>query len=229
MQTMQGTIAHVLIVEDEAKLAMAIRDYLNATGFTTQWVADGRDVISAIKASVFDLVLLDLMLPGRNGLDICRELRSFSDVPLIMLTARIEEIDRLLGLEIGADDYICKPFSIRELVARAKAILRRSRTPAKPSSILQVDETTYQAIYYSTPVPLTSIEFRLLKTLSDFPGRVFSRDGLLDRLHADHRIVTDRTVDTHIKNLRRKLQQVAPDVDPIRSIYGVGYKLEIDG
>jgi two-component system response regulator BaeR len=228
METTQETIAHVLIVEDEAKLAMAIRDYLNATGFTTHWVADGQDVISAIKANAFDLVLLDLMLPGRNGLDICRELRSFSDVPLIMLTARIEEIDRLLGLEMGADDYICKPFSIRELVARVKAILRRSRNTGKSSTVLQVDEATYQAIYYDTPVPLTSIEFRLLKTLSNFPGRVFSRDGLLDKLHADHRIVTDRTIDTHIKNLRRKLQHVKPEMDPIRSIYGVGYKLEIE-
>jgi two-component system response regulator BaeR len=228
METTQETIAHVLIVEDEAKLAMAIRDYLNATGFTTHWVADGQDVISAIKANAFDLVLLDLMLPGRNGLDICRELRSFSDVPLIMLTARIEEIDRLLGLEMGADDYICKPFSIRELVARVKAILRRSRNTGKSSTVLQVDEATYQAIYYDTPVPLTSIEFRLLKTLSNCPGRVFSRDGLLDKLHADHRIVTDRTIDTHIKNLRRKLQHVKPEMDPIRSIYGVGYKLEIE-
>ena len=228
METTQETIAHVLIVEDEAKLALAIRDYLNASGFTTQRVADGRDVISTIKANAFDLVLLDLMLPGRNGLDICRELRGFSDVPLIMLTARIEEIDRLLGLEMGADDYICKPFSVRELVARAKAILRRSRNTGKSSAVLQVDEATYQAIYYDTPVPLTSIEFRLLKTLSNFPGRVFSRDGLLDKLHADHRIVTDRTIDTHIKNLRRKLQHVKPELDPIRSIYGVGYKLEID-
>jgi two-component system response regulator BaeR len=139
METMQGTIAHVLIVEDEAKLAMAIRDYLHATAFTTQWVADGRDVISAIKANVFDLVLLDLMLPGRSGLDICRELRSFSDVPLIMLTARIEEIDRLLGLDIGADDYICKPFSIRELVDRARQpshrlFCRSTRLPIRRST-----------------------------------------------------------------------------------------------
>jgi two-component system, OmpR family, response regulator BaeR len=221
--------AHILIVEDEPKLAMAVSDYLKAAGHTVQWVSNGHEVIAAVRVNHPDLLLLDLMLPGRDGLDICRELRTFSDIPIVMLTARIDEIDRLLGLELGADDYICKPFSLREVVARVKAILRRGRSGAAESlSALQINEETYQATYHGIRLSLTPVEFRLLKTLAHSPGRAFSRDHLLDRLYADHRIVTDRAIDTHIKNLRRKLELANPGHDPIRSIYGVGYKLEID-
>lgn len=223
------TLATVLIVEDEPKLAKAVADYLAAAGYATQWLADGREVIPAVRTQPPDLILLDLMLPGRDGLDICRELRTFSDVPVIMLTARVEEIDRLLGLELGADDYICKPFSLRELVARTKAILRRNRNDeTPPRDVLLIDEETYQASFHGKTLNLTPVEFRLLKTLAASPGRVFSRDRLLDSLYADHRVVTDRAVDTHIKNLRRKLEQITPQHDPIRSIYGVGYKLELE-
>ncbi|GGA30410.1 response regulator [Dyella nitratireducens] len=223
-------LARILMVEDEPKLAAVVGDYLRAGGYESSWVADGREAIPAIKAQQPDLVLLDLMLPGRDGLDICRELRSFSDIPIIMLTARVEEIDRLLGLELGADDYICKPFSPREVVARVKAILRRARSGNEPSSntALRIDEATHSAVFHNLPLELTPVEFRLLKTLAANPGRVFSRDRLLDNLYLDHRVVTDRTVDSHIKNLRRKLEQAAPGQDPIRSIYGVGYKLEIE-
>ncbi|MBE1162183.1 response regulator [Dyella acidiphila] len=223
------TLARILIVEDEPKLAALVGDYLAAAGYAWQWVADGREAIPAIRRDAPDLVLLDLMLPGRNGLDICRELRSFSDVPIVMLTARVEEIDRLLGLELGADDYICKPFSPREVVARIKAILRRARAPADlAGSMLKIDDNTHRATFHGIVLDLTPVEFRLLKTLAATPGRVFSRDRLLDNLYLDHRVVTDRTVDSHIKNLRRKLEQAAPGQDPIRSIYGVGYKLELD-
>lgn len=228
METTQNLPLNILIVEDEPKLAIAIRDYLMSVGIASQWVANGREAIPTIKANRIDLVLLDLTLPGRDGLDICRELRGFSDVPVIMLTARVEEIDRLLGLDIGADDYICKPFSIREVVARIKAILRRVKGESKSSRTLEIDEAAYEAVYNGVVMALTPGEFRLLKTLADTPGRVFSRDFLLDRLYSDHRIVTDRTVDTHIKNLRRKLEQVTPGHELIRSIYGVGYKLELD-
>jgi two-component system, OmpR family, response regulator BaeR len=222
--------ANILIVEDEPKLAALLGDYLKASGYASYWVADGRDAIAAIRDQQPDLVLLDLMLPGRDGLDICRELRGFSDVPVVMLTARVEEIDRLLGLELGADDYICKPFSPREVVARIKAILRRARTNADTTTFttLKIDDGAHRAIFNGVTLDLTPVEFRLLRTLAATPGRVFSRDRLLDKLYLDHRVVTDRTVDSHIKNLRRKLEQAAPGQDPIRSIYGVGYKLEID-
>ncbi len=227
----------ILIVEDEPKLANLVGDYLKAASFETQIVDDGRDVIDAVKAQMPDLILLDLMLPGRDGFDICRELRSFSEVPIVMMTARVEEIDRLVGLELGADDYICKPFSPREVVARVKAILRRTQrsatSPASESTEavaptgLQIDEARYTASFGGKPLDLTPVEFRLLKTLAAAPGRVFSRDRLLDNLYTDHRVVTDRTVDSHIKNLRRKLDQASPDQELIRSIYGVGYKLEL--
>jgi len=229
MENLSPTRARILIVEDEPKLAKLLGDYLQAGGYESHWVADGREAVPAVKTESPDLVLLDLMLPGRDGLDICRDVRSFSDVPIIMLTARVEEIDRLLGLELGADDYICKPFSPREVVARVKAILRRVRQqPDAGGTLLRIDEATHSAVFHGTTLELTPVEFRLLKTLAANPGRVFSRDRLLDNLYLDHRVVTDRTVDSHIKNLRRKLEQAAPAHDPIRSIYGVGYKLEIE-
>jgi len=224
---MDSSSAYILIVEDEPKLAALLGDYLKAAGHATAWIANGLDVIPAIRAREPDLVLLDLMLPGRDGLDICRELRSFSELPVIMMTARVDEIDRLLGLELGADDYICKPYSPREVVARCKAVLRRNRrSPPPERESLQLDEGRWRATYHGIELDLTPVEFRLLRTLSAAPGRVFSREHLLDGLYDDHRVVTDRTVDSHIKNLRRKLEQIAPEEPLIRSIYGVGYRFE---
>jgi two-component system response regulator BaeR len=219
----------ILIVEDEPKLAMLLQDYLRAASFDTEWTANGSDAIPAIRQHAPDLVVLDLMLPGRDGLDICRELRQFSAVPVVMLTARVEEIDRLLGLELGADDYICKPFSPREVVARIKAILRRASGAAAPSqaAALQIDAGAHTARLDGQLLDLTPVEFRLLKALASAPGQIFSRDRLLDHLYDDHRVVTDRTVDSHIKNLRRKLEAVRADGETIRSIYGVGYRLDI--
>lgn len=221
--------ARVLIVEDETRLAALLASYLERAGYAVQCLADGREVVPAVHASPPDLILLDLMLPGRDGLEICRELRTFSHVPIVMVTARVEEIDRLLGLELGADDYICKPFSPREVVARVRAILRRAArqggaTGGVPG--LAIDEARFLATLDGQRLELTPVEFRLLKTLAAAPGRVFSRQQLLDHLYADHRVVTDRTVDSHVKNLRRKLQQVSRERDLIQSIYGVGYKLE---
>lgn len=224
---MDSVPAYILIVEDEPKLAALLGDYLKAAGHETAWIANGVDAIPAIRAREPDLVLLDLMLPGRDGLDICRELRSFSELPVIMTTARVEEIDRLLGLELGADDYICKPYSPREVVARCKAVLRRNRrTPPPERTPLQIDEACWRASFHGIELDLTPVEFRLLRTLSAAPGRVFSREQLLDGLYDDHRVVTDRTVDSHIKNLRRKLEQIAPEEPLIRSIYGVGYRFD---
>jgi two-component system response regulator BaeR len=215
----------ILIVEDEVKLAALEADYLKAEGFEPHCIANGLEVVPWVKTHAPDLILLDLMLPGRDGLDICRDLRGFTDVPIVMVTARVEEIDRLIGLDLGADDYVCKPFSARELVARVKAILRRGRMPVATS--LQLDEERHSATLDGRPIDLTPVEFRLLAALASAPGRVFPRDKLLERLYADHRVVTDRTVDTHVKNLRRKLEEVRPGEDLVRSIYGVGYKLEL--
>jgi two-component system response regulator BaeR len=222
----------ILIVEDEPKLATLVRDYLNAAGYETECLTDGNDVIPAVRNMAPELVLLDIMLPGRDGLDVCRELRTISEVPIILVTARVEEIDRLLGLEMGADDYICKPFSPRELVARVKAILRRVRTggagagPLTPD-VLTIDAAQHNATLDGKTLLLTPVEFRLLQALHGARGKILSRNHLLDGLYHDHRVVTDRTVDSHVKNLRRKLEAVRPGQDLIRSIYGVGYKLEL--
>jgi two-component system response regulator BaeR len=216
--------ADILVVEDEPKLAALLRDYLQAAGHRVTCLDDGLAVVPAVRAAEPQLILLDIMLPGRNGLDICRELRSFSEVPIMLITARVEEVDRLLGLDLGADDYICKPFSPREVMARVRAILRRR--PPQASGGLQLDAATYRASYAGVELDLTPVEFRLLHCLASTPGRVYSRDQLMDRLYDDHRVVTDRTVDSHVKNLRRKLEQVAPGQELIHSTYGVGYKLE---
>jgi two-component system response regulator BaeR len=219
-------VEEILIVEDEPKLAALVADYLRAEAFGVHLIDDGLQVVPWVRENKTDLILLDLMLPGRDGLEICRELRSFTDVPVVMVTARVEEIDRLVGLEAGADDYVCKPFSLRELVARVKAILRRPRG-AKRAAGLALDASRHVAELDGTALDLTPVEFRLLAMLAEAPGKVFSRGTLLERLYPDHRVVTDRTVDTHVKNLRRKIAEIRPSEDPIPSIYGVGYKLEL--
>jgi two-component system response regulator BaeR len=218
----------VLIVEDEAKLATVLSDYLRASGYVAHWIADGTKAVAAVKSLSPDLILLDLTLPGRDGVDICREIRSFADTPVVMVTARVEEIDRLLGLDVGADDYICKPFSPREVVARVRTILRRVRTAEQGGDIpgLVMDEPGHRVCFHGRWLDLTAIEFRLLRTMAKSPGRVFSRDQLLNNLYTDNRLVADRTVDSHVKNLRRKLQQANPEHALVRSVYGVGYKLE---
>lgn len=228
---MSDAAQRILIVEDEGKLARLLEDYLHAAGFATTWLADGTDVAAAARADPPALVLLDLMLPGKDGLAVCRELRTFSDVPIVMLTARVDEVDRLLGLDLGADDYICKPFSPREVVARVRAILRRSQAratqPAPPEDGLVIDPGTFRATLDGSVLDLTPVEFRLLAMLAATPGRVLRRAALLEGLYADHRVVTDRTVDSHVKNLRRKLAEAAPGRDLIRSVYGVGYALDL--
>jgi len=215
----------VLIVEDELKLASLVADYLKAAGYEAHCIENGLEVIPWVKSHAPDLIVLDLMLPGRGGLEICREIRSFNDLPIIMVTARVEEVDRLIGLEAGADDYLCKPFSVRELVARVKALLRRPRI-ASASKDFVVDEARHEVALDGKKLDLTPVEFRLLAALAAAPGKVFSRDALLEKLYADHRVVTDRTVDAHVKNLRRKIEEIRPGSDLVRSIYGVGYKLE---
>ena len=218
----------ILIVEDEQRLAELHRDYLQQSGYQTAWLANGLEVVLWVKDNSPALILLDLMLPGKDGLDICKEIRSFSNIPIIMVTARVEEIDRLLGLELGADDYICKPFSPREVVARVKTVLRRTLPQAKGEAehLLTLDEERYQAILHGQKLDLTAVEFKLLSILARNPGRIYSRDTLMDKLYNDQRIVCDRTIDSHIKKLRKKISVVAPELELIHSIYGVGYKYE---
>jgi len=217
----------ILIVEDEPKLASLLRDYLLQAGFSVEILADGLAVVPWVREHAPQLILLDLMLPSRDGMEICKEVRSFSTVPVVMVTARVEEIDRLLGLELGADDYICKPFSPREVVARVKAVLRR----AGPGSTvrnqgLQLDESRYQALLHGRDLELTAVEFKLLSFLAANPGRIYSRNQLMDRIYADQRTVSDRTIDSHIKKLRKKISDAAPEEGLIHSVYGVGYKFE---
>ncbi|MGB6242710.1 MAG: response regulator [Castellaniella sp.] len=222
---------NILIVEDEPKLAEVLRTYLEAAGYAVRWVDNGLQVMDVVRDWAPNLVLLDLMLPGRDGLDICREIRAQTSIPVIMVTARTEEIDRLLGLELGADDYICKPYSPREVVARVRAVLRRFDPPftaaQAETSGLVIKADAWQARLDGVTLDLTPVEFRLLALLASQPGRIFSRDQVLDGLYDDHRVVTDRTVDSHVKNLRRKLADVRPDEDMIRSVYGVGYRLDL--
>jgi two-component system response regulator BaeR len=219
--------SRILIVEDEEKLAGLLRDYLTQEGFEVAMLHRGDQVEDWVRAHGTDLVLLDLMLPGRNGLDVCKALRSFADVSIIMVTARVDEIDRLLGLELGADDYICKPFSPREVVARVKAVLRRSkRGEAAPDGGLALDDSGYKATLAGKDLALTAVEFELLKVLVAHPGRIYTREQLMDLMYRDQRVVSDRTVDSHVKKIRKKIAGVLPDREIVHSVYGVGYKYE---
>ncbi len=217
----------ILIVEDETKLASLLADYLRASGFESFSLANGTEALPWIREHRPDLVLLDLMLPGRDGMDICREVRTFSQVPVIMVTAKVEEIDRLLGLELGADDYICKPFSPREVVARVKAVLRRTRDGKTIQEHgLVLDEHRYRATLRGHDLGLTAVEFKLLQVLASNPGRIYGRQQLMEKIYLDDRFVSDRTIDGHVKKLRRKLETVDPEVKFIHSVYSVGYKFE---
>lgn len=223
--------AHILIAEDEAKIAALVADYLGAAGMQVSVVTDGEEVLPAVERLRPAALILDVMLPHRDGMSICRELRLTNTLPVIMLTARVEEIDRLLGLELGADDYLCKPFSPRELVARVKALLRRTAPAASEAPVLphfEVDEQRMRASVSGHRLDLTPVEYRLLSTLLRHPGRVYRRDELLNLVYDDYREISDRTIDGHIKNLRRKIEAVLPDHAVIHAVYGIGYRLEID-
>jgi two-component system response regulator BaeR len=218
----------VLIVEDERKLAELLRDYLKQSGFETFCLENGLEAVLWVREQSPDLILLDLMLPGRDGLEICKEIRSFSSVPVIMVTARVEEIDRLLGLELGADDYICKPFSPREVVARVKTVLRRAGNAQMiQAEGIILDESRYRATLDGHDLEFTAVEFKLLQFLVSNPGRIFGRQQLMDRIYPDQRSVSDRTIDSHIKKIRRKLMETKHGAELIHSVYGVGYKFEV--
>ena len=218
----------ILIVEDEPSVAELLYDYLKASNYTPHIIANGLEVVTWVRRYNPALILLDIMLPGLDGVSVCKELRTFSKVPIIMTTARIDEVDRLLGLELGADDYVCKPYSPREVVARVKAVLRRTENGEHDRSTNQVtiDEAGYKVSIKERNLNLTAVEFQLFVTLYAQPGRIFSRDQLIDTIYPDRRIVNDRTIDSHIKKLRLKITNIQPGVELIHSVYGIGYKYE---
>ncbi len=218
----------ILIVEDEQQTAEILADYLRIEHYHPHLLTEGSAVVEWVRENRPSLILLDLMLPGKSGLDICREIRAFSSVPIIMTTARIEEIDRLLGLELGADDYICKPYSPREVVARVKTVLRRVHSNSSPQeSGLHLDESKYTATLNGQDLQLTAAEFRLLNYLAAHPGRLYNRQQLLNAIYPDERALNDRAIDNYVKNLRRKITAVCKDCEMIVSVYGVGYKFEV--
>jgi two-component system catabolic regulation response regulator CreB len=225
----------VLIVEDEPGIADTLQYALRTDGFDPAWVATGEEALAQLRAQPPALVILDVGLPDISGFEVFKRLREIADVPVIFLTARSDEIDRVVGLELGADDYVPKPFSPRELVARVRSILRRAAknaaapaAPAAPATPIQIDDGRRQIRFYGKLLELSRYEYGLLKTLASRPGHVFTRDTLLERVWDDHADSLDRTVDAHVKTLRAKMKLIAPGLDPIRTHRGTGYALAED-
>ncbi|AFU99258.1 response regulator [Simiduia agarivorans] len=219
----------ILVVEDEPTLAEVLCDYLAASGFDAHSLADGNQVIAWVQQHQPAAVTLDVMLPGKDGFQLLKEIRQFSQVPVLMISARVDEIDRLLGLELHADDYICKPFSAREVVARIKTVLRRQQQMAEipaPATTFILDRERLCVRLREQEQTLTQVEFELLACLMARPGRIVSRSHLMDTIYPDRRIVSDRTIDSHVKKLRKKLALLQPETELIGSIYGAGYKFD---
>jgi two-component system alkaline phosphatase synthesis response regulator PhoP len=219
----------VLVVDDEQQIAEIARDYLQHAGFTVLTAHDGEQALQLARGRRPDLIVLDLGLPKRDGLDVARTLRRESDVPIIMLTARVDESDRLLGLEVGADDYVVKPFSPRELVARVRAVLRRADARGKTGGVFRLADLVFDSARLtvtrgSVPIDLTATEFQLLATLARQPGRVFTRGQLLDAVRGLDVDAFDRAIDTHIKNIRRKVEIDSRNPRYVLTVYGIGYK-----
>lgn len=218
----------ILIIEDEPAIARLMRDYLERAGFATITAADGDAGLARARADKPDLILLDLGLPRRDGLDVAREVRKTSEVPIIAVTARGDETDRIVGLELGADDYVVKPFSPRELVARVRAVLRRSEGPAAEdvirSGAIEIDVARMRVKIEDRPVDLTATEFQLLTTLARAPGRVYTRAQLLDAIHGVAFEAYERAIDTHVRNIRRKIEPVPEAPRYLQTVHGVGYR-----
>jgi two-component system alkaline phosphatase synthesis response regulator PhoP len=219
----------VLVVEDEPQIAQIVRDYLQHAGFAVLTAADGAEALALGRERTPDLLVLDLGLPGMDGLDVARRLRRDTDIPIIMLTARVDESDRLRGLEIGADDYVTKPFSPREVVARVRAVLRRAESGAGRTDVLQradlmIDVSKLRVTRNRAPIDLTPTEFQLLAALARQPGRVFTRAQLLDAVRGTEVDSYERAIDAHIKNIRRKLEADSRSPRYLLTVYGIGYK-----
>jgi two-component system, OmpR family, response regulator BaeR len=222
---------HILIVEDEVRIRELLQDYLEVEGFHTSCLEQGDEVIPFVQKNQPDAIILDILLPGMDGMEVCRRIRKFSAIPILMLTARVTETDRVSGLELGADDYICKPFSPREVIARVKAVLRRGQPTPKGETLkegeIELHVETRQVMICGQEIQLTPIEFGLLKMLLAQPKRIFSRNELINNVQGYDFEGYDRTVDTHVKNLRKKIAAILPGQEVIHSIYGVGYKLQV--
>ncbi len=222
----------ILIVEDEPSIADNIQYALETDGFDAICFSEGIKALEYLDKEGVDLIVLDVGLPDINGFELCKDIRKKTNTPIIFLTARADEVDRIVGLEIGADDYVTKPFSPRELTARIKAVLRRTGTvrenPPENSSVFIVDESRRRITYLGKPLELSRYEFNILKTFINRPGHVFSRDKLMDMAWEEPEASLDRTVDAHIKNIRAKLRSIEPDSDPIITHRGIGYSLRED-
>lgn len=217
----------ILLVEDEADIANVILNYLQAAGWQTQLFSGCAGVVDYVRQQTPQVMLLDLNLPDGDGISVCQQIRQFSDIPIIITSARVEEMDRLLGLELGADDYVCKPYSAKELVARVRVQLKRLQpSVANTAAALQLDADTLTLRYQQQQLQLSLVEFKLLQLLLSSPHRIYSRDQIIDRLYQQQRDLCDRTVDSHIRNLRRRLQQLNLNAELIQSVYGAGYKYQ---
>jgi len=219
----------VLVVEDEIEIARVVRDYLDNAGFEVIVVGDGGSAIASVRSAKPDLLVLDLGLPGRDGLDVAREIRRWSNTPIVMLTARGDETDRVVGLELGADDYVVKPFSPKELVARIRAVLRRTRAAERGAEVLragdvEIDTGKMRVSVAGASVELTPTEFQLLATLAREPGRVFTRSQLLDAVHGVAIESYERAIDAHVKNIRRKIEPEPASPRYLLTVHGVGYR-----
>lgn len=219
----------ILIVEDEENIAEVLIAYAKQQNYETEHFNSGKGVVSFVKQNAVDLILLDLMLPDVDGTELCKQIRAFSSVPIIMLTAKSEEIDRLLGLELGADDYICKPFSPKEVIARIKAVLRRTSQP-KTNIInhnnFQLHKDDYEARLNGKSIGFTAVEFKIFLLFISHVGRVFTRGDIINNVYSDTTDISDRNIDTHIKNIRKKINDIQAGLNPIAAVYSVGYKFK---
>jgi two-component system, OmpR family, response regulator ChvI len=224
--------ARLLVVDDDEALVSVLVDALEEDGFHVTKAHDGKAGLAAFRAGTFDLVLLDVMMPELDGLSLCRKLRETSDVPVIFLTSRADDVDRITGLELGADDFVGKPFNTRELIARMRAVLRRTTRAEKQSAPtvstgpLRIDEGKFLVTWRGKPVTLTSTEFKVLLALAKKPGFVLSRDQLIDAARGADVVITERTIDTFIKRIRQKCSTVDEDFDAIETVIGVGYRFK---
>lgn len=219
----------ILIVEDEENIAEVLIAYAKQQNYETEHFNSGKGVVSFVKQNAVDLILLDLMLPDVDGIELCKQIRAFSNVPIIMLTAKSEEIDRLLGLELGADDYICKPFSPKEVIAHIKAVLRRTSQP-KTNIIIynnfQLHKDDYEARLNGKSIGFTAVEFKIFLLFISHVGRVFTREDIINNVYSDTTDISDRNIDTHIKNIRKKINDIQAGLNPIAAVYSVGYKFK---
>lgn len=215
----------VLIVEDEPELASLLQQFIENAGMSAHIIDNGLEPVDWIKQHTPDVVILDLMLPGKDGIQICQEVRAFSDIPIIIVTAKVDELDRLIGFETGANDYICKPYSAKELIARINSLIKLYNRDSHVE-VLVLDNNRCSIRLNDQEIELSNIEFNLFSLLYHHPGRIYNRESIITLIYQDYRVVSDRTVDSHIKNLRKKLSTLSNGTEYIRSIYGIGYKYD---